>query len=240
MIRSVLARCSALLLAGSLLTLAGPARATEGGFVTTLAPEKQTAAGLTGLSPVEVLILDQLVAGELASVRRSAAAGLEGTFASRRTAAERQAAGLDRLTAGQLEKLNEYVAAALGARPKPKERPRLKESDVLAAARERSQIHGSVSVGYGWGGGRDLWAETLWLEYYDPDSHVGIGIGLSNFNGNGRYGYNPDYQGRGYFASGPVALEASYRGGTREGFNYGEGQSFRGGCGFGHPGRRGH
>jgi hypothetical protein len=214
------------------LAVAPPAHATEGGFAATLSSEKQAAAGLPMLSPVELLTLDQLVAGELAAVRRPDAAPLAGTFVSRRTEAERQATGLDRLTGAQLEKLNEYVAAALAARPKPKERPRLKESDVLAAARERNQIHGSVSVTYGWGGGgRDLWAETLWLEYYDPESRIGLGVGLTNFNGNGFYGYYPDYYGYGgrYYRGLPAAFETFSRGGPRGDFTFGEGQSFRGG-----------
>jgi hypothetical protein len=227
-------------LVACLLATVPSLHAAEGGFAATLSLDKRAVAGLTALSPVEQLTLDQLVAGELASARRPDAAELAGTFVSRRTEAERKAAGLDRLTGVQLEKLNEYVAAALAARPKPKERPRLKESDVLAAARERNQVHGSVSVAYGWGGGRDLWAETLWLEYYDPESRVGLGVGLTNLNGSGYYGYYPDYYGYGggYYRSLPVAFEPSFRGGPRGNYNFGEGQSFRGGCGGLAGGRR--
>ena len=234
-------RLSVFLLAGLLVPTAF-LHAAGGGFVATLAADQQAAAGLTELSPVETLVLDQLVAGELASVRRGDTPELAGTFVSRRTEAERKAAGLDRLTEEQLNKLNEYAAAALAARPKPKERPRLKESEVLAAAR-KNEVHGSVTVAYGWGrGGRDLWAESLWLDYYDPESRIGLGIGLSNFTGNGYY---PDSYGYGsgsrFYDNAPVYLETSYRGGgTRGDFSFGDGQSFRGGgCGFGRGGGRG-
>jgi hypothetical protein len=235
-------------LLGSLLAPATVLRAGEGGFAATLSAEQQSAAGLAALSPVERVVLDQLVAGELSTLRRGDGTEPEGSFVSRRTEPERKSAGLDRLNEAQLEKLNEYVASVLAARPKPKERPRLKEADILAA-RERPQIHGSVTVGYGWGGrGRDMWAESLWLDYYDPDGRFAIGIGLSNANGRGFYGNYPDYYGYGgryyydampVYATAPVFPDAAYRG-ARGDFNFGEGLSFCGGRGDYSFGRRGH
>ena len=239
----------AVLLSGLLATAL---HAGEGGFAATLSAEQQTAAGLTTLSPVERVVLDQLVAGELSALRRNDGTEMEGSFLNRRTEPERKSAGLDRLTEAQLEKLNEYVGSVLAARPKPKERPRLKEADILATAREGPQIHGSVTVGYGWGGrGRDLWAESLRLDYYDPEGRYGISIGLSNSSGHGFSGYYPDYYGYGgrYYSDAmpaygpaPVFLDAASRG-SRGDFNFGEGQSFCGGRGeysFGQGGRRGH
>lgn len=226
-------RSSVLMCALSLGGLIAPTATlhADGGFTATLSAEKQANAGGPTLSPVERIILDQLVAGELAALRQGDGRELEGSFVGRRTEAERKAAGLDRLTEAQLTKLNESVASLLTARPKPKERPRLKESEVLAAAK-KNEIHGSVTVAYGWGrGGRDMWAESLWLDYYDPESRVGISIGLSNFNG--YYGYYPDYYGYNggrYYALAPVSFDAFYRGGPRGDFNFGEGRTF---CGDG-------
>lgn len=231
------------LLLGCLFGLTTALPAMTGGFTATLSSEKQDLAGLATLSAAERTALDQLVAGELAAVRTGGSPEPAGTFVSRRTEAERKAAGLDRLTGAQLEKLDEFVAAALAARPKPKERPRLKESDVLSAARQ-NQIHGSVTVAYGWGGGgRDLWAESLWLEYYDPASRIGIGVGLANYSGSGLFGYYPGdyypYGGR-YYAGLPGGFDPEYFGRPRGEFNFGDGQSFRGGGGvFGTGGRHG-
>ncbi|MDI1336663.1 MAG: hypothetical protein PSU94_10840 [Lacunisphaera sp.] len=240
-----LSRFRVLLLVLAAAFLAGQAQAADGGFGATMSADQQAAAGLTQLSPVERVVLDQLVAGELASIRRTEPAELAGTFISRRTEIERKSAGLDRLTEAQLAKLNEYAASALAARAKPKERPRLKENEVLAAAK-KNEIHGSVTVAYGWGrDGRDMWAESLQLNYYDPESRVGIAVGLSNFTGNGYYGYSPDYfgyNGGQYYGNVPFYLETSYRGGGLGGnFNFGDGQSFRGGGGrcLGQGGGRG-
>lgn len=225
-------------LTGGLLALVAPARAAVGGFSVTLSPEKQAAAGVAGLSAAERTALDRLVAGEMAMIRGGEAPEFTGTFVSRRTEAERKSAGLDRLSTAQLEQLNEFIASALAPRPQPRERPRLKESDVLAAGRQ-ARIHGSISVAYGWGGGRDLWAESLWLEYYDPGSRIGLGLGLSNFDGDGfygfypdDYGYYPDYYGglvrRYHYTRLPVYFEDHHREGPRGDFNLGEGRSFRG------------
>ncbi len=231
-------------LLGGLLGLVVSLSAASGGFTSRLPAEKLTAAGLAQLSDAERIALDRLVANDLALLRGSEATTLPGSFVDRRTEAERPSAGLDRLTESQLEKLNEFIAFVLTPRPPPKPRPRLKESDVLEAARQ-NRIHGSVSVAYGWGrGGREMWAESLWLDYYDPVTGLGLGLGLSNFTGDGYDGYYPgyypDYDGGGSYAPAPVFIESRNWG---SGFGPGQGQSFRGphdGPSFGHGGGRRH
>ena len=221
-------RFSALLalFVGSLLALTTPLSASEGGFGATLSLEQQSAAGLPILTAAERLVLDQLVAGELASVRKGEVPELTGTFVSRRTDAERTAAGLDRLSPAQLTKLNGLIAEALAVRPKPKERQRLKDSDVFNQA--KPQIHGSVTMAYGWGaGGRDFWGSSLWLDYYDPEKGFGLSVGLSNFSGDGLFGYDPYYFGSRYYGGPLVYPDTFYRDGYRGDYFLGDGQSFR-------------
>lgn len=233
-----------LLLSGWLMLASGLLRAAEGGFTATLSLEQKTAAGVTTLTNDERTALDQLVADDLAFARRENLAELGGTFVSRRTEADRKQAGLDRLSPEQLTKLNELVASALAARPTPKERPRLKESDVLSAKR-RGEVHGSVTVMYGWGrGGRDYRAGSLWLDYQDPDGRFGLGVGLISADGDGFYGYYPGYYyPGGYYAdyypgyydtryypyaASRVYLDASYRADGRDDFARGDGSYLRG------------
>lgn len=266
MSRSNFARACVRWFAASLLLMTAAARAAEGGFTATMTADKQAAAGLTGLTAAERTALDRLVADELALARGAGQPEFTGTFVSRRTEAERKAAGLDRLTAAQLDKLNELVAAVLAGRPQPKERPRLKESDVLSAARQ-NRVHGAVTVAYGWGrGGREMWAESLWLQYYDPADRFSLGLGLANFNGDGFPGFYPDYLGfypdyhgyyPGYYEGFPgyfggsgsryysrlpvfIGSQAGAGGGRRDDFNMGdgEGKMFRGDAG-GQPFGRG-
>lgn len=231
-----------LVLFAFLAALAPSMQAAEGGFVATLSSEARTSAGLTELSAGERTALDRLVAQDVASAREQNIGEFSSSFVSRLTEEERAAAGLDRLTPAQLTRLNEFVASALAARPKPKERRRLKDSEVLAAAR-KPEIHGSLTLAYGWGGGGTFRAESLWLDYYDPENHFGLGVGLSNIDGDGFSGYP-----RGYYASGPRYLRAapvSYEVADRDtpsgDFARGEGQSFSRGNGDwgGHGGRRG-
>lgn len=235
-------RPALLLLAGWLMLVTGSLRAAEGGFTATLSLEQKTAAGVTALTDDERTALDLLVADDLALVRREKLTDPGGTFVSRRSEADRKLAGLDRLTPEQLAKLNEVVAAALAARPKPKERPRLKESDVLGAKR-RGEIHGSVTVAYGWGrGGRDYRAGTLWLDYQDPDGRFGLGLGISTSDGDdfsdcypgyyypgGYYAdYYPGYYDTRYYTTPRVYLDAAYPADGRDVFPRGDGSYLRG------------
>jgi hypothetical protein len=227
-----------------LLIAALPARAAEGGFAATLSLDQKAAAGLAELAPAELAVLDRLVAEEVALARQQNISEFSEKFTARCSAEERTQAGLDRLTADQQARLNELVAAALAARPKPKERPRLKDSEVLAAAKP-AEIHGSVTLSYGWSGGRSFHGGSLWLDYYDPASRVGIGIGIANYSGGGFYDYYyPDSAyGARYYDGATMAYAVSDRGGFRDDSGYGQGQSFRTGGGCYSPGlggRRGH
>lgn len=230
------------LLAGWLLLAAGLLRAADGGFTATLSVEQRTAAGVTTLTEDERTALDQLVADDLAFARRENLTDLGGTFVARRTEAARKQAGLDRLTPEQLARLNELVADAIAARPTPKERPRLKESDILGV-KHRGEIHGSVTVAYGWGrGGREYRAGSLWLDYQDPDGRFGLGVGLSTSEGDGFHGYYPGYYYPGgyyadyypgyynarYYATPRVYIDASYPADFRSGFFRGDGACLRG------------
>lgn len=231
-----------LLLAGWLILATGSLRAAEGGFTATLSLEQKTAAGVTALTDDERTALDLLVADDLAFARRENLTDLGGTFVARRSEADRKQAGLDRLSPEQLAKLNELVAAALAARPTPKERPRLKESDVLSAKR-RGEIHGSVTVMYGWGrGGREYRAGSLWLDYQDPDGRFGLGLGISTSDGDGFHGYYPGYYYPGgyyadyhpgyynprYYTAPRMYIDASYPADFRGGFFRGDGACLRG------------
>jgi len=221
-------------LAGALFFAAAALSAATGGFFATLSADQQSAAGLTALSTEERTLLDELVGMELAVVRQNGPGEITGTFLSRRTETELRFAGLERLTLTQKARLNEYVGAALASHPKPRERPRLKDDDVINPA-SKPQIHGSLSLSVGsGGGGRNFWGSSLWLDYFDPATGLGLSVGLSNFSGKGfyGYGYGPDYYGSGYYGSGydgalPYYYDTAYRGPFRGDFSSGEGQSFR-------------
>jgi len=210
-----------------LLTWVASLSAATGGFLATLSTDQQGAVGLSSLSAAERSSLDQLVAAELAQVRLGPLDELTGSFSGRHSPAELKTAGLEHLTTAQRNRLDEMVAAALAFHPKPKERPRLKEDDVINPD-AKPEIHGSVSLTVGTGGrGGNFWGSSLWLDYFDPASGLSLSVGLSNYSGKGLYGYYPDYPGNGYYYDSPILYDLSYRGPFRGDFLPGTGQSFR-------------
>lgn len=184
---------SGLLLAGLLATLGLPAGAAEVGFTATLSAEEKLAAGLTTLTDDELAALDDLVTGDLARARQLKTSALPGRFTDRHLAVNGLGAGLDRLTPEQRVKLDGLVDAAIYNRPQPKERPRLKDGDLLSE-QGRLRVHGGMSFTYGWaGGGRNFRESSAWVSYYDPVSGLGLAFGFSNYSGDAFPRYYPDY-----------------------------------------------
>lgn len=185
-------------LLGSLLAMPVSLCAATGGFSATLSAQQKSATGLDTLSGEQRTELDRLISAEVTEARKQEASEFAGTFVSRRSEEERKAAGLDQLTAEQATRLNALVAAAVAASPKPRERPRIKESDVLNPPR-KPEIHGEVSLTYGRGsGGSEFRAASMFVDYFDPNSGFGLSVGITQAKGNGFYGFYPDY---GYYGS---------------------------------------
>lgn len=164
-----------------------------GGFTATLSSEQQIAAGIARLSADEQTALNALVAREVSLARQGNVKAFAGTFSSRRQPAERAAAGLDRLVPAELEQLDLFVANAIAAGPaRPTLPRRLKPTDV--ARNDRLEIHGEVTLAYGWGrGGRDMRAGSLYTEIHDKETGVTLGLGYSEFSGDGWWGYGDPY-----------------------------------------------
>lgn len=178
------------LLALALLAVVSVAHAATGGFISTLSSEQQSAAGLTHLSADQQLTINTLVAREVSLARQGNVRAFAGTFSSRRKPEEKASAGLDQLSPAELTQLDQLVAAAIAAGPSKPELPsRLKDSDV--ANKDRLQVHGTVSVAYGWGGGREMRAASLYTTITDPDSGFTLGLGISQYSGDGWWCYDP-------------------------------------------------
>ena len=202
---------SGLLLAGLLATLSGPVFAAEGGFTASLSSEAFSAAGLPILSEMERAALDRLVAGDISRANLLKTSALPGKLSDRHNEAVLKEAGLNRLTAEQVTKLNELVDAAIYNRPQPKARPRLQDSEVLSE-KGRLRVHGGFSFTYGWSGSRSFREVGGWVSYYDTVTGLGVSFGYSRGSGDGLYGYYPDYYYRGrssaFMADMPSAIWA--------------------------------
>jgi hypothetical protein len=173
-----------LLLIAALLaaTLAATVRAADGTrFSQVLSAAQRSAAGLDRLASDELAILDALV-------RRDDADAVPATidhprptrFTLRLNADERAAAGLPRLSVDELTRLDALVeqrvplrlpvTVAVSSAPMP----------TVEIERVRPQIHGSVTLGMGWGsGGYSEMGGAMDLDYYDPAHGLDLQVGYS-------------------------------------------------------------
>lgn len=178
-----------LALAVSHLSAAEPAA----GFLASLAPATWNASGLARLTAAEKTALDALVARDVAAARQGGVTAFRGTFSTRRTAAERTSAGLDRLSPAELNQLDESVAVTLATRPllvaKPPRPTDTAGIDVSAAL--KPEIHGRVTLGYAWSERGSYRFGSVETYYYDPASRVTLGLGIATGRGSGRgcFGY---------------------------------------------------
>lgn len=161
--------------------------APEPAFIASLAPATASALGLDRLTAAERDALDALVARDVASARQGGVTAFRGTFSGRRAPAERMQAGLAKLSADELARLDEHVAAALAQRPllvaRPPRPADTEGIDVSAAL--KPELHGRVTLGYGWGSGGSYRFGSVETTYYDPASRVTLGVGLAAVSGRG-------------------------------------------------------
>jgi hypothetical protein len=182
-----LAACCALL---------GPAAraADEPRFSNTLSAAQRAESGLAQLSDDNVAVIDALVRqDEAAAKRRNGLIG-PGRFSMRRTEHERDIAGLAKLTPAQLERLDDLIAPWVTVAP-----PQLSAEigspapALLPEARERTpEVHGSVSLTYGWSKGGNVRGGDLVLTYADPAHHFAVLVEYSEYHGKGLAPPYPD------------------------------------------------
>lgn len=183
-------------LAGVLAILAPALRAADDGFTATLSADEHRETGLIGLTGEELKALDELVGAELTQARQSGDNALPGTLADRHPGEPAQAAGLDRLTPDQLNRLDELITASMYVRPLPRERPRLAGLDraVLTEEGSRLRMHGGMSLTVGGGSGGSFHGASAWMSYYDPVTGLGLSVSYSRYSGPGLpYAYPDNY-----------------------------------------------
>lgn len=186
--------------AGSSLLLCSSLAADElDGFTATLSDSQRISSGLNQLAADEIATLDGFIADDLGRARQLRTNSLDGAFTQRLTPGQRERAGLERLQASQTAQLDQLVAYAIASQVVPRDRPRLKDNEVVSLKR-RLEVHGGMSFTYGWAsGGRNFREASAWVTYYDPKTGFSLGIGLSQGSGDFPYGYFYPYDyGYGY------------------------------------------
>jgi len=178
----------AALFASTLLAVVATAgEAASGRFSQTLSDVERTEAGLNRLSSDQVAVIDALVRRDLAAQARAPGGddAPASVFSQRLTADERRTAGLTLLTNSELTRLDALVgrnATAIAART-------LLSPPVFVppgarlnpdGAKVAPEMHGSVSLSYGWGkGGYSERTGAMNVRYEDPAHNFALEVGYS-------------------------------------------------------------
>lgn len=191
-----------------LLALAmGRAAPLDVRFSHTLNAEERATAGLNRLSSDEVAVVDALVRRDTVSragQTTNANADTPDAFSQRLTADERRTAGMPKLSAEELARVDGFVARFQAAKlartllAPPVYLSRQSRVTPTEAKKER-EIHGAFSLSYGFGsGGYSEKTGSMMLTMDDPARRFSITIGYteSHIKGGHVYGdpwYDPFY-----------------------------------------------
>jgi hypothetical protein len=186
-----------LLAAGCVALTGATGRAADTRFSQALTASESTEAGLKRLSSDQIAVIDALVRRDLA--RQIAASPDTPTpttrFSQRLTADERRTAGLTLLTEAELPRFDAFVEryasagrtrALLGPPVFVAASPRLRPTETKTTP----EIHGSFSLGMGWGsGGSSEKTGSMELHYTDPVRGFSVSVGYSEIHMKGPYIY---------------------------------------------------
>jgi hypothetical protein len=186
-----------LCLAGGLAAATRAGEETEPRFSSTLSPVQQAEIGLDRLTVDNIAVIDALVRLDAATATRLVRNNIRTTrFSERRTAHEREIAGLDRLSPEQMRKLDQFVALRIPS-PVPADADlayasvRLDSHTPIAVKKPAPEIHGSVSLTYGWSRGGSIRGVDTSVTYVDPRKRYSVTVGYSEYRGSGLAPY-PD------------------------------------------------
>ncbi len=178
------------------LALSGPVRAAGDDirFSQSLGPTERAATGVERLNSDQLAILDALVRREVSSRLdpETEAAKAPARFSTRLTVGERTNTGLATLTTEQLARLDTAVEKhSAGDLARTLLAPPVFVSHRTAArptrdAQKGLEVHGSVSLSYGWGKGYNVKSGSLVVNMADPAQRysVTLGYGESHLSGN--------------------------------------------------------
>jgi hypothetical protein len=192
-LRWLLKLCFALVVGCTLLAIPAKAAAAsdDGRFSDTLSDSQRAETGLTQLTADNIAVIDALVRQDIATLKRRGSLGSFGEFSQRRSEHEREIAGIARLTPAQLARLDGLAGirisppapmtvadakspkAAPGVMLKPAERPYALE------------VHGSMSLTYGWSKGGSTRGGEMMISLQDPARRFAINIGYSEYHDKG-------------------------------------------------------
>lgn len=132
----------------------------DGYFISQLAQIETLATGVHELTAQEQANLENLIAYEVHSARAGGVNGFAGTFSARRTAAELEATGIERMADDQRERLDEHIAGFIADQPisyvyrgdrigPGHSRTNDRDTEAFSGKGPLLEVHGSVTLEVG-------------------------------------------------------------------------------------------
>jgi hypothetical protein len=159
-------------------------------FSATLSPDLRERTGISQLAPDSLAVIDGLVRQDEAASKFKNNDVDHTRFSERRTARERDLAGLNRLTPAQISLLDDLIGYRITGVP-----PASASSGTIVSttgtavkpnlAAQKLDIHGEIGFTYGWGKGGTFSGGDIILTYDDPAGRYGVLLGYSEYQGKG-------------------------------------------------------
>jgi hypothetical protein len=193
------------------LLLALGARAAELSFTDGLNPSERASVGVSKLSPSQVAVLNALVTQDVAFAHQGGVTGFSTSFSARHWDRERDASGIDQLSAAERSALDTLAARAIATGPSPDEAfaytppkvlpPPAPAAQSVVATLKKAEVHGDVSFTVGAGShGSSFYDTSMDVSVTDPTGRFTVAVGFDSFHGKGLLGlcgpdglYGPPY-----------------------------------------------
>jgi hypothetical protein len=145
-------------------------------------------------------VLDALVSQDVAAAHAGGVTGFSTGFSARHWDRERDASGIDRLSATERASLDSLAARAIAIGPAPDQAfaytpPKVLPPPAPAAAQsvvatlKHAEVHGDVSFTVGGGShGSNFYGTSMDVNVTDPTGHFTVGLAFAEFHGKGLLG----------------------------------------------------
>lgn len=159
--------------------------ASDATLIAGLSTSDHEAAGLQKLEPAQLAELYRQIELELTLAREGNVRAFAGSFSRRRNDADRAASGLGLLTPVEIALIDAHVAQRMARPVFATWSPRARTQAEVETVSNKPEIHGSISLFYGAGGGSSYRGASTTMTYDDPARNLSISVTYSRVSGSG-------------------------------------------------------
>ncbi len=176
----------------ALLTGTAAVAADDARFSTSLSTDQRAETGLALLTEDNIAVIDALVRQDETTLQRRGTHAAFGSFSQRRSEHERGIAGLARLNPAQIARLDALIAARTSpALPLFSAESGYRTAVTRPVAQKTGlEIHGSVTLSYGWSKTGSVRGGEMVVNIHDPaHPNFSLTISYAQYRGKGMLPY---------------------------------------------------